>query len=257
MDKKPNYVFNEYDRSPSRELIEKNRRKRKLRKRRLTLLGIILLIVLGYIVSPLSKVMSVNVKGNSQLSKELIVQESGITNHTYHLFLNNDKIKDNLKKTGLVTKAYVTHNILGSVSIEVQEAGLVAYMELDKKTYVVTEEGKLIQLVEGMNYTGLKQIPKISGFTDLNVVEELASQYASIPVTIRNAVSDIVYYPEKGYDARVALILDDGKKLIVDIEGMKDTLSPTRFNYSAYMQSKSDVCVFSFEGRNLYMTKCE
>ena len=108
-----------------------------------------------------------------------------------------------------------------------------------------------------MNYTGLKQIPKISGFTDLNVVEELASQYASIPVTIRNAVSDIVYYPEKGYDARVALILDDGKKLIVDIEGMKDTLSPTRFNYSAYMQSKSDVCVFSFEGRNLYMTKCE
>ena len=90
MDKKPNYVFNEYDRSPSRELIEKNRRKRKLRKRRLTLLGIILLIVLGYIVSPLSKVMSVNVKGNSQLSKELIVKEAGITKHTYHLFLDND-----------------------------------------------------------------------------------------------------------------------------------------------------------------------
>jgi Cell division septal protein len=171
--------------------------------------------------------------------------------------LNNDTIKDNLKKTGLVTKAYVTHNILGGVSIEIQEATLVAYMELDNKTYVVTEEGKLIQVVEGMNYTGLKQIPKISGFTDIKAVEELASQYAVIPVTIRNAVSDIVYSPEKGYDDRVALILDDGKKLIVDIQGMKDTLSPSRFDYSAYMQSKNDVCVFSFEGRNLYMTKCE
>ncbi len=32
MDKKPDFVFNEYDRSPSRELIEKNRRRRKLRK---------------------------------------------------------------------------------------------------------------------------------------------------------------------------------------------------------------------------------
>ncbi len=61
--------------------------------------------------------------------------------------------------------------------------------------------------------------------------------------------SDIVYSPEKGYDDRVALILDDGKKLIVDIQGMKDTLSPSRFDYSAYMQSKSDVCVFSFEGK--------
>ena len=247
MDKKPDFVFNEYDRSPSRELIEKNRRRRKLRKRRLTLLGIILLIVLGYMISPLSKVMSIKVTGNSQLTKDLVVKESGITDHTYHFLLNNDTIKDNLKKTGLVTKAYVTHNILGGVSIEIQEATLVAYMELDNKTYVVTEEGKLIQVVEGMNYTGLKQIPKISGFTDIKAVEELASQYAVIPVTIRNAVSD----------DRVALILDDGKKLIVDIQGMKDTLSPSRFDYSAYMQSKNDVCVFSFEGRNLYMTKCE
>ena len=257
MDKKPDFVFNEYDRSPSRELIEKNRRRRKLRKRRLTLLGIILLIVLGYMISPLSKVMSRKVTGNSQLTKDLVIKESGITDHTYHFLLNNDTIKDNLKKTGLVTKAYVTHNILGGVSIEIQEAALVAYMELDNKTYVVTEEGKLIQVVEGMNYTGLKQIPKIAGFTDIKAVEELASQYVTIPVTIRNAVSDIVYSPEKGYDDRVALILDDGKKLIVDIQGMKDTLSPSRFDYSAYMQSKSDVCVFSFEGRNLYMTKCE
>lgn len=61
----------------------------------------------------------------------------------------------------------------------------------------------------------------------LKAVEELAGQYASVPVTIRNAVSDIVYYPKKGYDERVALILDDGKKLIVDIEDMKDTLSPS------------------------------
>lgn len=257
MDKKPDFLFNEYDRSPSSELIEKNRRRRKLRKRRLTLLGIILLIILGYMISPLSKVMSIKVTGNSQLTNDLVVKESGITDHTYHFLLNNDTIKDNLKKTGLVTKAYVTHNILGGVSIEIQEATLVAYMELDNKTYIVTEEGKLIQVVEGMNYTGLKQIPKISGFTDIKAVEELASQYVAIPVTIRNAVSDIVYYPEKGYDDRVALILDDGKKLIVDIQGMKDTLSPSRFDYSAYMQSKSDVCVFSFEGRNLYMTKCE
>ena len=257
MDKKPDFLFNEYDRSPSRELIEKNRRRRKLRKRRLTLLGIILLIVLGYMISPLSKAMSIKVTGNSQLTKDLVIKESGITDHTYHFLLNNNTIKENLKKTGLVTKAYVTHNILGGVSIEIQEASLVAYMELDNKTYIVTEEGKLIQVVEGMNYTGLKQIPKISGFTDIKAVEELVSQYAAIPVTIRNAVSDIVYYPEKGYDDRVALILDDGKKLIVDIQGMKDTLSPSRFNYSAYMQSKSDVCVFSFEGRNLYMTKCE
>lgn len=106
------------------------------------LIGIILLVILGYIVSPLSKVMSIHVTGNSQLSKDLIVKESGITNHTYHLLLNNDTIKKKLKKTGLVTKAYVTHNILGGVSIEIQEAGLVAYMELNNKTYVVTEEGK-------------------------------------------------------------------------------------------------------------------
>ena len=75
MDKKPDFVFNEYDRSPSRELIEKNRRRRKLRKRRLTLLGIILLIVLGYMISPLSKVMSIKVTGNSQLTKDLVIKE--------------------------------------------------------------------------------------------------------------------------------------------------------------------------------------
>ena len=257
MDKKPNYLFNEYDCSPSRELIEKNRRRRKRRKRQLVIICLFILLIIGYIVSPLSKVMSVSVTGNAQLSKDLIVQESGLTNKTYHFLINNEKVKNKLKSTGLVSKAYVTHNILGHVSIEVQEAQLVAYFELDNKTYVVTEEGKLIEVVKGMNYTNLKQIPKISGFNDLKAVEELASQYAKVPVTIRNAVSDIVYYPEKGYDDRVALILDDGKKLIVDIEDMKDTLSPSRFNYSAYMQSKSDVCIFSFEGRNLYMTKCE
>lgn len=257
MDKKPNYIFNEYDRSPSRELIEKNRRRRKRRKRQLVIVFVIILLIFGYIVSPLSKVMSISVTGNTQLSNELLIKESGISKNTYHFLVNNTKVKDKLKNTGLVSKAYVTHNIFGHVSIEVQEAGLVAYFELDNKTYVATEEGKLIEVVKGMNYANLKQIPKISGFNDLSAVEALAAQYAQIPVTIRNAVSDIVYYPEKGYDDRVALILDDGKKLIVDIEDMKDTLSPSRFNYSAYMQSKSDVCIFSFEGRNLYMTKCE
>lgn len=100
MDKKPDFLFNEYDRSPSRELIEKSRRRRKRRKRRLMLIGIILLVILGYIVSPLSKVMSIHVTGNSQLSKDLVVKESGITNHTYHLLLSNDTIKKKLKRQG-------------------------------------------------------------------------------------------------------------------------------------------------------------
>lgn len=257
MDKKPKYLFNEYDRSPSRELIEKSRRRRKKRRRRLIMIVVIIFLIGGYILSPLSKVMSISVTGNTQLSKDIIVQKTGITRSTYHFLLNNEKIRENLKKSGLISKAYVTHNIFGHVSIEVQESELMAYMEFNNKTYVVTEEGQLVEVVQGMNYTNLKQIPKISGFSDLNMVKGLAKQYPQIPVTIRNAVSDIVYYPEKGYDDRVALILDDGKKLVVDIEDMKETLSPSRFNYSAYMQSKSDVCVFSFEGRNLYMTKCE
>ena len=122
------------------------------------------------------------------------------------------------------------------------------------RTYQTKGITKVNSPQDKIEVSDIVRVLKIAQRFEKSKKEEIVS---TIPVTIRNAVSDIVYSPEKGYDDRVALILDDGKKLIVDIQGMKDTLSPSRFDYSAYMQSKSDVCVFSFEGRNLYMTKCE
>ncbi len=249
--------FNEYDQDPTMELRQA-RKKKKMRRKVKVLIGLLIVVLIGaYFYSDISKVQSIKVVGNSEVPSSLILKSISISKKSIFLFVNTSKVENEVKEVGLIKKANVSRDLFGNVRIEVEEANRIAYFTFKKKTYIIDEVGHVVALNKSVKLEDLKQYPKLSSFKSLKMIRTFAKQYVKIPLIVRNSISDIISSPKTADASRVRLVMDSGKELVVRIESMAYDLQTSRFNYEAYVTKYSDVCVFSFEGHNIYMTKCK
>lgn len=250
------YYYNEHDENQVTKLYKKKKKKKLKRKFKVFCLFVFILLIVGYFVSGVSKVKTISVVGNKDVNKESIKEAAGITKQTTYLFIDKSKVEDAIKQVALVKKAEVTYDILGNVTIKIEESNKVAYCVIDKKTYVIDELGSVVEAKDESVIETLKTSPKLSNFKTLEFLETFAKAYAGIPEIIKNETSDIIYSPKDADETRIEFVLDNGKKLIVRVEDMANQLS--RFSYEAFMTTYDDKCVFEFLGeKNVYMRECE
>ena len=249
------YYYNEHDENQVTKLYKKKKKKRLKRKVKVFCFLVVILIVAGYFISDLSKVKSIKIVGNNDVSKESIEEASGITKQSTYLLIDKSKAEKAIKKVALVKKAEVTDDILGNVTIRVEESDKVAYCVIGKKTYVIDELGSVVEAKDESVIETLKTSPKLSNFKTLKFLKTFAKEYAQIPELIKNETSDIIYAPEDADETRIEFVLDNGKKLIVRVEDMADQFS--RFSYEAFMTTYDNKCEFEFLGGKVYMRDCK
>ncbi len=251
--------INEYNRNPVKKINRKYKRKNKKRKlkKQVKILIIILLlsIICGYFFSDLSKVKTIKVVGNSDVSSDTIITSSNIDTKTIYIFINKDKTEEKIKALPLIKKASVSYNVFGDVTIEIEESQQVAYCVIDEKTYVLDELGSVVETDDDSIKEKLKSCPKLSNFDSLEFLQTFAKEYAKVPSLIKNQTSDIIYSPLNADETRIRFVLDNSKELIVRVEDMADELS--RFPFEAYMIEKADKCYFDFYGDHIYPSDCD
>lgn len=252
---KKEYYYNEHDENQVKKLYKKKKRKKLKRKFKVICCLLILTIICGYFLSGLSKVKSIKIIGNKDVSSKLIEQTSQITKNTTYLFMSTKDIESSIKQLPLIKKANVSYDLLGNVTIEIEESKKVAYCIINKKTYVIDELGDVVEAKDKSVIETLKSCPRLSGFKTLKFLKSFGKEYASVPELIKSQTSDIIYSPLKSDETRIKYVLDNGKVLIVRVEDMADEL--TRFPYEAYMIEKKDVCEFNFIGDKIYMKECK
>lgn len=251
---KEDYYYNEHDVNQVDKLYKKKKKKKLKRKVKILCFLLFLLMIAGYFVSDLSKVKSIKIIGNKEVSSKLIKEASSITKDSIYLFIDKDKSADNIKKLALVKKADISYDIFGNITIEIEESNKVAYATIENKTYVIDELGKVVETKDENIKETLKSCPKLVHFDSLDLLKQFAKEYANVPELIKTKTSDIIYSPQPSDETRVEYILDNGKKLIVRIENMADEL--TRFPFEAHMIQNPNACEFNFYGKNIYLTKC-
>lgn len=252
---KRDFNYNEYDENQVDKLFKKKKKKKLKRKVKILTFLFCIVIIIAYFVSDLSKVKSIEVIGNKEVSSKLIEEASAINNKTIFLLMNKGKIEENIKELALIKKANVSFDLLGNVTIEIEESKKVAYCVIENKTYVVDELGKVVETTDPNVKETLKSCPRLSDFVSLDFLKEFSKEYAKVPELIKTLTSDIVYSPLTADESRVIFILDNGKKLIVRVEDMADELM--RFPYEAYMVSYQNKCEFDFSGDFIYMRDCK
>ena len=249
------YYYNEHDENQVKKIL-KTKKKKKLKKRIKILFVLIVLTVIGaYFLSDYSKVQSIKVVGNEELKEKTIIENISINKNTIYLFIDRKGVAQEVKDLGMVKRANVSVDFLGHVTIEIEEAEKVAYCEIGKKIYLIDELGGVVETNDKNIIESLQSCPRILKFKDLKFLKTFAKEYIQIPELIKSQTSDIVYDPNELDETRLKFVMDNGKILYLRTEDMVEQLK--KFDYEAYMTQYSKKCVFSFEGKYIYMKDCK
>lgn len=248
------YYYNEHDENQVDKIL-KTKKKKKLKRRFKVIFVLLILILIGaFFISDYSKVQSIQVFGNEEVKTDDILKNISIDEQSVFLFVDTSKIEEEVKQVNLIKKANVSRDFLGNIKIEVVEADKVAYSVINNVTYVIDEMGNVTETKDKKIIQSLQACPQITQFKDLKLLKQFAEQYIKIPELIKNQTSDIIYDPKKMDETRLKFIMDNGKILYLRIEDMASQLKS--LDYEANI-AHDDMCIFKFEGNNIYKEACK
>ena len=157
-----------YDEHEERLKKTKARRRRTIRRRhRLHLiiaLGIVLLILL-YFASDLSKVRSLRVEGNRFYSDEQICEMAGVGYDTRYLLHPAFLMENALKGGSLIEDVQVEKSWSGDIRIKVEEKHVIGYLVQEDAYVLLCSSGEQITLQED-EIGSIVNYPLLNGFSD-------------------------------------------------------------------------------------------
>ncbi|NLR31881.1 cell division protein FtsQ/DivIB [Levilactobacillus tujiorum] len=197
----------------------KHQRNRKL-ARRLTILLTSFAVVIGimvYLISPLSHLSSVTVRGAHALSAQRVQQATQVRpgdsifkvlGHTQRLEQQAPRRNSRLKK---VTIRFKRPN---RATIQVTEYATAGYVMKQNRYYEVLENG----VVSGQSVTQPKSgTPVYGSFKKSQTLHRMILQYAKLDSEIKRNISEIHDAPNKDDPNRVHLFMNDGNEVYASI----------------------------------------
>lgn len=186
------------------------------------LFGLILLLML-YIISPLSKLQSVDVAGNKELSTEKV--ERAVKVYPGRFIWGVYFSRQQLCKEARVTQPRIASakiKITGpqSVKVTVQENPLVGTAKLGNQEYAVLGDGHLQKTT--MKSTGIDYRQFSGHRADLELV---ARQIGKLKLAIRAGISAVVYQPTKQMPDRIVLYMRDGNTVLANKETVGEKMA--------------------------------
>lgn len=143
------------------ELIE--RRRRKLRRKRIFFLTIFLIasLVTLCLKLPYFEVQTIIVSNNKTISSEELIKEAGNIKGTNIFYVNTGKIKENIIKNPYILNIDVKRKFPNSIELAVNERAATFYAEKNKKFIIIDKNGIILE--ERDNISNMKLV-KLSGF---------------------------------------------------------------------------------------------
>ncbi len=161
------FAVPEADESPQKEKAKKpakpfsaKKRRRKIFALYSSMVLIILLIAAVLCLTVFFKIDSISVEGKTRYSSNEIADASGITIGTNMLLCDTDSGIDVIKKKfPYIENVSIRKNPFNSVTIFVEEAKPTTAIETNGKFYILSESGKIIEILDTNKY----KVPLIKG----------------------------------------------------------------------------------------------
>lgn len=242
--------FENYGHKQVKAYYRKKQEEKKKKKRRILALGLIVVLIVAFFISDVSKIQTITVTGNEKVSTEEIIAASKIKVHQdFAFFTDLSDAKEAIENTSLIKSATVSKSFFGNVTIKVVEADPIGQTSINGVLYVVSQTGRVIKDETGSLVNFVQRCPQISGF-DEKRLKEFSSEFAKLPTQVINQISDVHYAPENLVDTRCEFIMDDGKVLYVLYDDMASQLADN--NYSLIMERFPDQKYYDFCGKYVY-----
>ena len=186
--------------------------------------SVLVLLLSIYLLTPLSTIKHIEVKGNVQTQADDIKQVSGIQDSDYTLSLlwNKDKHAEQIKSNHWIESAKIDYKFPTDFTIEVKEFDIVGYYVSGEEYYPILSSGTVGSTP--VNRLNLPETYLTVTFNDEQQVKELITGLSTISEDIKSQIQKIELVPSKATADLLKITMQDTDEIVVPLSELSKKL---------------------------------
>ena len=186
--------------------------------------SVLVLLLSIYLLTPLSTLKHIEVKGNVQTQADDIKQVSGIqdSDYTLSLLLNKDKHAEQIKSNHWIESAKIDYKFPTNFTIEVKEFEIVGYYVTGEDHYPILSSGTIDS--SPVNLLNLPETYLTVTFNDEQQVKDLIAGLSSISEDIKSQIQKIELSPSKATADLLKITMLDTDEILVPLSELSKKL---------------------------------
>ena len=251
MNKKNKRLLAKMNNEKRRSSLEKIKRKKRRELIFIVTLFLIVIAVFSLLFSNYLKLKTIEVEGNSQITKEEILEAGNINNNLRTWSIKDDEIRNNIQSRFEIFKSVTVQSKLPStIKVKVEEYSFIAQNKKeDGSLEIIMENGKPYSGKVRNNYN----LPILENFKDEgSKLDEVYKNLNKLKEDVRLQISEIIN--DEGDN--VTIYMKDGQK----VKALRASFSD-KLNYydeiSKYIEDKNNTTLNLINGAYLETAKTE
>ena len=186
--------------------------------------SVLFLLLSIYLLTPLSTIKNIEVKGNVQTQADDIKQVSGIqdSDYTLALLLDKEKYAERIKSNHWIESAKIDYKFPTNFTIEVKEFEIVGYYVTGEDHYPILSSGTIDS--SPVNLLNLPETYLTVTFNDEQQVKDLIAGLSSISEDIKSQIQKIELAPSKATADLLKITMLDTDEILVPLSELSKKL---------------------------------
>ena len=186
--------------------------------------SVLVLLLSIYLLTPLSTIKNIEVKGNSNTQADDIKQASGIqdSDYTLALLLDKEKYAERIKSNHWIDSAKIDYKFPTNFTIEVKEFEIVGYYVTGEDHYPILSSGTIDP--SPVNLLNLPETYITVTFNDEQQVKDLIAGLSSISEDIKSQIQKIELAPSKATADLLKITMLDTDEILVPLSELSKKL---------------------------------
>ena len=186
--------------------------------------SVLVLLLSIYLLTPLSTIKNIEVKGNSNTQADDIKQASGIqdSDYTLALLLDKETYAERIKSNHWIESAKINYQFPTNFTIEVKEFDIVGYYVSGEEYYPILSSGTVESTpVDRLN---LPETYLTVTFNDEQQVKKLITGLSTISEDIKSQIQKIELAPSKATADLLKITMLDTDEILVPLSELSKKL---------------------------------
>lgn len=186
--------------------------------------SVLVLLFSVYLLTPLSTIKNIEVKGNSNTQANDIKQASGIqdSDYTLALLLDKETYAQRIKSNHWIESAKINYQFPTNFTIEVKEFDIVGYYVSGEEYYPILSSGAVESTP--VNRLNLPETYLTVTFNDEQQVKELITGLSTISEDIKSQIQKIELAPSKATADLLKITMLDTDEILVPLSELSKKL---------------------------------
>lgn len=186
--------------------------------------SVLVLLLSVYLLTPLSTIKNIEVKGNSNTHADDIKQASGIqdSDYTLALLLDKETYAERIKSNHWIESAKINYQFPTNFTIEVKEFDIVGYYVSGEEHYPILSSGTVESTP--VNRLNLPETYLTVTFNDEQQVKKLITGLSTISEDIKSQIQKIELAPSKATADLLKITMLDTDEVLVPLSELSKKL---------------------------------